>query len=228
MKMIHDRGRQEYEKAVQEIAVEESSEQTQEVTQKSKVHVVNLPWSFSVADIKNVFGECGSVKSVEIVKQKNGRNRGFAFITMASEEEASAVVEKFDSYELSGRIIRVAFAKRLKKPSPTDPPVGETRHKLFVSNLAWKVRSSHLREFFSTSSNPVSTRVVFDSPSGRSVGYGFVSFATKEEAEAAISALNGKELLDRPVRLKFSEKNAIESVSEPEEADKAEGQPEEP
>ncbi|KAK9275663.1 hypothetical protein L1049_022930 [Liquidambar formosana] len=133
----------------------------------------------------------------EIIKQKDGRSRGFAFVTMASGEEAQAVVDKFDSHELSGRIIRVQFAKRFKKPSPPSPspPAGETRHKLYVSNLEWKVRSSHLREFFSASFKPVSTRVVFDSPSGRSAGNGFVSFATEEEAEAAISALDGKELL---------------------------------
>ncbi|KAF8379067.1 hypothetical protein HHK36_028494 [Tetracentron sinense] len=180
--------------AVQEIAVEEIPEETQEGNQRRKLYVVNLPWTFSVADMKNLFGECGTVKDVEIIK-KDGRNRGYAFITMASGEEATSVVDKFDSYDLSGRIIRVEFAKRMKKPSPprpTGPPAGETPYKIYLSNLAWKVRSSHLREFFSASFNPVSARVVFDSPSGRSAGYGFVSFATKEEAEAAISALDGK------------------------------------
>lgn len=35
---------------------------------------------------------------LQIIKQKNGKSRGFAFITMASGEEARAVVEKFDSF----------------------------------------------------------------------------------------------------------------------------------
>jgi RNA recognition motif-containing protein len=35
---------------------------------------------------------------VQIIKQKNGRSRGFAFVTMASPEEAHAVIEKFNSY----------------------------------------------------------------------------------------------------------------------------------
>ena len=98
--------------------------------------------------------------------------------------------------ELQGRTIRVEFAKSMKKPPPPPPPesatVEETQHKLYVSNLAWKVRSSHLREFFAANYNPVSTRVVFDSPSGRSAGYGFISFSTKEEVDAAISTLDGK------------------------------------
>lgn len=35
---------------------------------------------------------------VQIIKQKNGKNRGFAFVTMASPEEANAAIEKFNSY----------------------------------------------------------------------------------------------------------------------------------
>ncbi|XP_075486978.1 28 kDa ribonucleoprotein, chloroplastic-like isoform X1 [Primulina tabacum] len=161
---------------------------------RRKLFVLNLPWSFSVVDIKNLFGECGSVAHVEIIKQKDGKNRGFAFVTMSSGDEAQAAIEKFDSYEVSSRIIRVQFSKRFKRPSPTPSvrPAREIVHKLYVSNLAWKVRSNSLREFISTSCNPLSVRVVFDNPSGKSAGYGFVSFSTKEEAEAAISVLDGK------------------------------------
>ncbi|XP_050235005.1 33 kDa ribonucleoprotein, chloroplastic isoform X2 [Mercurialis annua] len=182
---------------VQELIPATGSEKTQEETpHKKKLYVVNLPWSLSVADIKNLFGECGTVTDVE---------------------------------EVSGRIIRVEYAKRLKRPSPPPPPGTpdtETRHKLYVSNLAWKVRSTHLREFFSTNFSPVSSRVVFDGPSGRSSGYGFVSFATREEAEAAISALDGKELMGRPLRLKFSDQKTKETGNEKQE-ENVEGQPEE-
>lgn len=105
--------------------------------------------------------------------------------------------------ELSERIIRVEFAKQLNKPppSPPPPPPGrrnprETRHVLYVSNLTWKARSTHLREVFTENfKTPVSARVVFDSPAKRSAGYGFVSFLTKEDAEAAISAVDGKVII---------------------------------
>lgn len=96
--------------------------------------------------------------------------------------------------EVSGRIIRVEFAKNFKKPSskrPPTPTATETQNKIYVSNLAWKVRSSHLKELFSAEFNPVSAKVVFEAP-GKAAGYGFVSFSTKEEAEAAISYLDGK------------------------------------
>jgi RNA recognition motif-containing protein len=100
----------------------------------------------------------------------------------------------FISQEVSGRTIIVEYAKRFRKP-PTPPPEGtiisQVRHKVYVSNLAWKSRSANLREFFA-GFNPVSARVAFENPSGRSAGYGFVSFSTKEEAEAAIAELDGK------------------------------------
>ncbi|WOG90096.1 hypothetical protein DCAR_0209337 [Daucus carota subsp. sativus] len=199
----------------EEIEVEKVEENVQ-LFQKRKLFVYNLPWSLSVADIKNLFSECGTVIDIEIIK-KNGKSKGYAFVTMSSPEEAQAVVEKFDSQELSGRLITVEFAKRLKKPSPPPPdsaPPGKERYKLYVSNLAWKVRANDLREFFAANYKPVSTRVVFNkNPSGNSAGYGFVSFATREEAETAISDLNGKELLGRPIALKFSEKSIDESAS---------------
>ncbi|XVF51994.1 hypothetical protein PTKIN_Ptkin04bG0229500 [Pterospermum kingtungense] len=217
----------------EEVAVEaETTEKPQKVNVKRKLFVLNLPWSFTVDDIKDLFGQCGKVKDVEIIKHKDGKNRNFAFVTMANGEEAQAAVDTLDSHEVSGRIIRVEFARRLNRPSPrsSEPfvPSRETRHKLYVSNLAWKVRSTHLREFFSAF-NPVSARVIFANPSGQSAGYGFVSFATKEDAEAAISTLNGKELMDRPLLLKFSERKNDESGGEKkEEKEPDDGQTEEP
>ncbi|CAN4128148.1 unnamed protein product [Withania somnifera] len=199
-----------------EVQQEDEKEKTEKPqksnNQRRKLFVLNLPWSLTVPDIKNLFGQYGIVDDVEIIKTKDGKSRGFAFVTMSTGEEAQAAIEKLDSYELSGRIIRVEFAKRFKKPPgappPSTPPQGETRYKLYVSNLAWKVRSTQLREFFSANYNPVSARVVFDNASGRAAGYGFVSFDTKEQAEAALSALDGKELMGRPIRLKFSERVA--------------------
>ncbi|KAH0645704.1 hypothetical protein KY285_033746 [Solanum tuberosum] len=209
---------------------EEKTEKPQKNNLRRKLFVLNLPWSLTVPDIKNIFAECGIVDDVEIIKTEDGKSRGFAFVTMSSGEEAQAAIDKLDSYEVLGRIIRVEFAKRFKKPPgappPSTPPQGEARHKLYVSNLAWKVRSTQLREFFSANYNPISARVIFDNASGRAAGYGFVSFDTKEQAEAAVSALDGKELMGRPIRLKFSERDA--DGSENKEEALSQENPEEP
>ncbi|KAH7687387.1 Splicing factor 3b subunit 4 protein [Dioscorea alata] len=209
---------------------EEEEEEDGDLEKRRKLYVANIPWSYSAPDIVKLFSECGTVKDVEIIKQKNGKSRGFAFVTMASGEEAHAVVQKFDAYELAGRVIRVEFSKSFRKPAPPPPPGSpraETRYKIYVGNLAWKVRSVNLKDFFSQKFNPVGARVVFDSPSGKSTGYGFVSFATMEEAQAAVKELDGKELMERPLRLRIGQKNEETGSSEPEEEDNSEEQTEE-
>ncbi|GKA74193.1 33 kDa ribonucleoprotein, chloroplastic-like protein [Tanacetum coccineum] len=207
----------------QEVSLEEKLEQTQKEDLKKKLFVVGLPWSFSASDVKSFFSECGTVTDVEIIKREDGK-RGFVFVTMSSGEEAVAVIHKFDSHEVEGRIIKVEYSKTFKKPTPPRSPTysNETRHKLFVSNLAWKARATNLKEFFADFS-PVSTRIVF-STSGSSAGYGFVSFATKEEAESAVSTLNGKDLLGRPIILKFSEKSSDKSETNEENENPSEEQ----
>lgn len=75
-----------------------------------------------------------------------------------------------------------------------------------------------MNEFF-WKFNPLSAKVVFDSPSGKSARYGFVSFGTKDEAEAALSELDGKELMGRPVRLRWQQ-----SVDDKVEGVKADGE----
>ena len=89
-----------------------------------------------------------------------------------------------------GRTIKVEFSKSFRKPAPPpSPEIIATKYKLYVSNLAWKARSNDLKEFFAQF-NPVSANIVFDDR--KSAGYGFVSFGTKEEAETALSELDGK------------------------------------
>ncbi|CAN1143961.1 RNA-binding protein CP33, chloroplastic [Linum perenne] len=185
--------------------LEKETEQSQEAeNHKRKLFVLNLSWALSVAEVKELFGQCGTVTDVEFIKRDNGKSKGYAFVTMASGAEAQAAMDKFHSKEVSGRVVTVEFANGFRRKRET--PSSEASHKLYVSNLAWKARGSHLKEFFSAGFKPVTSRVVFEnSPGGRSAGYGFVSFETKEEAEAAIAALDGKELMGRPVRLKFSD-----------------------
>jgi RNA recognition motif-containing protein len=64
---------------------------------------------------------------------------------------------------------------------------------VFVGNLTWRVRNRHIRELFASASGIVSAEVIFHTITPRrSAGYAFVSFSSKETAEAAISAFNGK------------------------------------
>jgi RNA recognition motif-containing protein len=71
--------------------------------------------------------------------------------------------------------------------------------KLFVGNLPWSVNNDSLRDLFSQVGEVVEAMVITDRMSGRSKGFGFVTFATDEAAQAAIQQMNEKEIEGRKI-----------------------------
>lgn len=83
--------------------------------------------------------------------------------------------------------------------------------KLYVGGLSYSTTSEGLREFFAQSGNVVSATVITDRFSGQSRGFGFVEMATAEEAQNAISQLNGRELDGRRITVEVSNPQASRS-----------------
>jgi RNA recognition motif-containing protein len=71
--------------------------------------------------------------------------------------------------------------------------------KLYVGNLPYSVTEATLAEHFSKQGKVVSARIITDKFSGRSKGFGFVEMESDEQAERAISALNGTEFEGRTI-----------------------------
>lgn len=69
--------------------------------------------------------------------------------------------------------------------------------KLYVGNLAFSMTEDELSELFSAYGTPDSVKIVMDRDTGRSKGFGFVEFSNDEEAKAAMSGLNGKDIQGR-------------------------------
>jgi RNA recognition motif-containing protein len=66
--------------------------------------------------------------------------------------------------------------------------------KLYVGNLAYSVTDSALEQLFETHGTVQSAQVIMDRDTGRSKGFGFVEMGSDQEAQAAIAALNGKDV----------------------------------
>ncbi len=73
--------------------------------------------------------------------------------------------------------------------------------KLYVGNLSFNTSSEDLQQLFSQAGTVESASVVEDRDTGRSRGFGFVEMATKEEGQAAIAQLNGKEVGGRALNV---------------------------
>ena len=65
--------------------------------------------------------------------------------------------------------------------------------KLYVGNLSYTVDSSELEQLFSQHGQVVSAQIINDRDTGRSKGFGFVEMANDDEADAAVTALNGQQ-----------------------------------
>lgn len=71
--------------------------------------------------------------------------------------------------------------------------------KIYVGNLDYKVTEEDLREVFEKIGEAQSVKIVTDVVTGRSKGFGFVEMSSNEDAEKAISTLNGTTLMGRPL-----------------------------
>jgi RNA recognition motif-containing protein len=71
--------------------------------------------------------------------------------------------------------------------------------KLYVGNLSYDVDSSSLQDMFSQHGTVESAEIISDRETGRSKGFGFVQMGSDDEAQAAISAMNGQEFGGRPL-----------------------------
>ena len=78
----------------------------------NKVFVGGLSWDATDDDLKELFGECGTVTDGVILQDREtGRSRGFGFVTFSSDEEAKAAIEKFHDFEFMGRNLSVNEAR---------------------------------------------------------------------------------------------------------------------
>jgi RNA recognition motif-containing protein len=72
---------------------------------------------------------------------------------------------------------------------------------IYVGNISFELTESDLRGAFEAFGTVENVNIITDKYSGRSRGFGFVEMPEKEEAEKAISSLNGKELGGRALKV---------------------------
>lgn len=112
---------------------------------------------------------------------------------------------------IAGLPLRVVPADRQKVPDHVEsarPPVfvalgvdSKMNTKLFIGNLDFTTSSSDLERVFGEHGRVISALVISDRETGNSRGFGFVEYASGDDAERAIGSLNGSDLRGRAMQV---------------------------
>ncbi len=77
-----------------------------------KLYVGNLPFSATDQSLGDAFSQCGTVESAKIITDRDtGRSKGFGFVEMSSDAEASAAISRLNGADYDGRTLTVNEAK---------------------------------------------------------------------------------------------------------------------
>ncbi|XP_062175735.1 small ribosomal subunit protein cS22 [Alnus glutinosa] len=173
-----------------------------------RLYVGNIPRTVDNAELTRIVEEHGAVEKAEVMYDKySGRSRRFAFVVMKTVEDANAVIEKLNGTEVGGREIKVNITE---KPLTTvdssllqaeESQFVDSPHKVYVGNLAKIVTADTLKNFFSEKGKVLSAKVSRVPGTSKSTGFGFVTFSSEEDVEAAISSLNNTSLEGQPIRV---------------------------
>ncbi len=77
-----------------------------------KLYVGNLPYSATDQILSDTFAQCGTVESAKIIMDRDtGRSKGFGFVEMSTDAEATDAISKFNGADYDGRAMTVNEAK---------------------------------------------------------------------------------------------------------------------
>src|SRR6476620_5145885 len=87
----------------------------------TKLYVGNLPFNSTENELQELFSQAGTVQEVMLMQDKfTGKSRGFAFVTMGSDQDAQNAISKLNGHQMEGRALTVNEAR----PRESRPPGG--------------------------------------------------------------------------------------------------------
>ncbi|KAF9558387.1 RNA-binding domain-containing protein [Agrocybe pediades] len=157
---------QRVEGGYQNMSSAERSVRPSEMKDEGKMFIGGLNWDTTDEGLRDYFSQFGKVDACTIMRDAAGRSRCFAFLTFEDPASVNAVMVR--EHYLDGKIIDP------KRAIPRQEHQRAT--KLFIGGLAGSVTSESMREFFSQFGKVIDSTVMLDRDTGRSKGFGFISF----------------------------------------------------
>jgi len=156
------------------------------------IFIKNLDKSIDNKALYDTFSAFGNILSCKVVCDENG-SKGYGFVHFETQEAAERAIEKMNGMLLNDRKV---FVGRFKSRKEREAELGARAKEftnVYIKNFGDDMDDEKLRELFGKYGNAMSIRVMTDD-SGKSRGFGFVSFERHEDAQKAVDDMNGKEM----------------------------------
>ena len=174
----------------------------------TNVYVKNFGENFTYSDLNNMFQEFGNITSSIVVLDKEERSRGFGFVNFETHESAAKAVEMLNGKTVNDKTIFVGRAmkkrerememKRFKEQQTKERQQRYQGVNLYIKNLEEEITDEKLREEFKKFGTITSAKVMRDER-GVTKGFGFVCFSSPEEATKAVTEMNGRIVVSKPL-----------------------------
>lgn len=162
------------------------------------LYVGNLNKSVTEEVLRELFSVGGEVQSIKILYDKNQHLLNYAFVEFDNTEALEIALQNLNGSLLEDVPIRVNWAYQSQQLKNTDT------FNVFVGDLSPEVNDEGLGQAFSRFQSLIQAHVMWDMQTGRSRGYGFVSFGDQVELEIAIQTMNGEWIAGRSIRLNWA------------------------
>jgi polyadenylate-binding protein len=193
-------------------------EREKELGEKAKkftnVYIKNFGDDLSEEKLTEIFSKFGKITSFKVMSDEGGRNKGFGFVSFEESEAAEKAVDDLNGTEMNGKTLFVGRAQKkaerqqeLKKKFEQLKLERLNRYQgvnLYVKNLDDSIDDERLRKEFTPYGTITSARVMCED--GRSKGFGFVCFSSPEEATKAVTEMNGRIIVAKPLYVALAQR----------------------
>merc|ERR1712066_620663 len=180
----------------------------------TNVYVKNINDEYDEAKLNEMFQKYGKISSVKVMKSDDGKSKGFGFVSFEDPEEAMNACDELNGQDLDGKTVFVGRAQKkaerqaeLKKKFEALKMERLNRYQgvnLYVKNLDDTIDDNRLRQEFQPFGTITSAKVMCEE--GRSRGFGFVCFSSPEEATKAVTEMNGRIIVSKPLYVALAQR----------------------
>ncbi|ELW61557.1 Polyadenylate-binding protein 1 [Tupaia chinensis] len=178
----------------------------------SNIFIKNLGKSIDNKALYDTFPAFGNILSCKVVCDENG-SKGYGFVHFETQEAVERAIEKMSGMLLNDFKVFVGQFKSRKEREAELGARAKEFTNVYIKNFGEDMDDEHLKDLFGKFGPALRVKVMTDE-SGKSKGFGFVSFERHEDAQKAVNEMNGKELNGKQIYIGRAQKKVEQQTAQ--------------